>query len=120
MPGGRLIDALGRQVVVQPIIEGAGGAGDVGEPVEREAHHPPVVLVRRIGDLRRRQAVGVLLARPTASPGCRLRQVVADREHAEAVAEMAAEPGVVVGPQGAVRRHEAYRLAAGMAARRRS
>ena len=117
MPGRRLIHALGRPVVMQPIVECAGGARDVGEPVEPEAHHPPVVLVRRIGDLRRRQAIRVPLAVRQRHPVARLRQVVADREHAEAVAEMAAEPAVVIAAPGCpLRRHEADRLAAGVAA----
>ena len=81
---------------MQPVVERIDCGRQILQTVQREAHHAPIVLMGPVFDVRSRESVCVLQRRRQRHAIGGLRQIVTDGEGAEAVTEMATEPGVVL------------------------
>ena len=57
--GGRIARRSVNAFTVDLVVEGINGAGQIDRPVHAEIHHPPVVRVELVGDLRRWQPVRI-------------------------------------------------------------
>ena len=90
-------------------IIGAGGPQNLGATLHREVQHAPAVLAECVVDPGRRDAVGVFQHGVQRDGVMLLREVLADRDHAGAVAKKLAIGVVVRLPPGdAARCHAGY------------
>ena len=98
VPCRRAVDTVGIAIVLQGDLERSGCLADILEPVEHVVHHPLVILARAVmhADDRNAVLVGAGFVEPDTVFG--IRQIVADGEQADGMAEVLLEPAVMLPP----------------------